>query len=64
MAVRPWTRAEIKDLIARTLAKPCPRCGAATETQRSFDVDIVCSKGCGWILPIDTGPFSLGRRVD
>ncbi len=63
MPLRP---SDIKRLIERELAQPCPECGAATQKEviPGRDLDIVCSKACGWRFPIDTGPFSLGRRVD
>ncbi len=57
---------DIKAMVDNTLARPCPDCGAAVEKHREpgQDLDIVCTKRCGYRFPIDTGPFSLVRRVD
>lgn len=62
----PFLFPDVPAMIKRLLADPCPDCGAKTMKDRApgGDLDIVCGGVCGWRLPIDTGPFSLGRRVD
>ncbi len=62
--MKPFSREEIQALIDQKITDPCPKCGAHTKMIKRFDIDIVCLKSCGWSFPVDTGPFSLGRRVD
>jgi len=68
--IRPMSTKQIAAMVARKLREKCPvkSCGAPLIRQPppSWDLNIVCSVGgeAHYHLPIDTGPFSLGRRVD
>lgn len=67
---------EIAALVARIRRdERCKACGAELVVHRApgTDLDIVCPKRLEppreeamrhFLFPIDTGPFSLGRRVD
>jgi hypothetical protein len=63
-----WRRgANVRELVAKLLVEPCPKCAAPTAKSKNpaGELDIVCSKACGWFFPVDTGPFPIsGRRVD
>lgn len=67
----PLTTHQIAALVARRLREPCASCGGALVWKNE---NVVCpQRGLGSLdedaikhslFPIDTGPFSLGRRVD
>jgi hypothetical protein len=70
---RPWSTKQLAVYVGHLLRSKCRHCGAALIKNHHWGLNIVCPARLGDdrdeavkhdCHPIDTGPFSLGRRVD